>query len=62
MRFREAGSSRWPLFQRSRHSGAGRGLSEPADSRVVPWPPGGPTDAVARVISQEISSRCANRS
>src|SRR5437868_15017018 len=22
---------------------------------VVPWPPGGPTDAVARVISQEIS-------
>src|SRR3569623_2997620 len=22
---------------------------------VVPWPPGGPTDAVARIISQEIS-------
>src|SRR4029077_1831518 len=22
---------------------------------VVPWPPGGPTDAVARVLSQEIS-------
>jgi tripartite-type tricarboxylate transporter receptor subunit TctC len=24
---------------------------------VVPWPPGGPTDAVARVISQEISEQ-----
>src|SRR5665213_3045438 len=24
---------------------------------VVPWPPGGPTDAVARIISQEISEQ-----
>src|SRR6476619_1771483 len=28
---------------------------------VVPWPPGGPTDAVARVISQEISETLRQR-
>ena len=56
MSFREACSLRWPLLRLSRPFPAqAADYPNRAIHVVVPWPPGGPTDAVARVISQEIS-------
>jgi tripartite-type tricarboxylate transporter receptor subunit TctC len=44
------------LFAASLPAGAADYPNKPIHV-VVPWPPGGPTDAVARIISQEISEQ-----